>query len=499
MQELYIDGRALDAKEIYLAARNQHPVRISDAVRKKVAENRSYLDKKMEDPSTVIYGINTGFGSLCNIRISDANLKQLQENLVLSHACGMGELVPDSVSRAIQVLKIVNLSHGCSGIRPLLLDQMSLLYNHGLYPVIHQLGSLGASGDLAPLAHLSLPLLGKGFVRSEGLVQPAESALKNKGLQAISLQSKEGLALLNGTQFSLAYACFLVTEGLALLHLSNTLAAMSMEAYNCDIAPFDSLIHLARPHSGQVQVAAEVCAILSGSGIRDMERSSVQDPYSFRCVPQVHGASMAAIQHALDIVNTEINSVTDNPLVFSDADLVLSGGNFHAQPLALVLDYLCIALAELGNISERRVYQLINGDRGLPSYLTKEAGLNSGFMIAQYTAASIVSQNKQYCSPASVDSIVSSKGQEDHVSMASNAATKAFRVMENLKMLLAIEWLTAAQAMEFRRTARTSPQLEAMIERLRAVVKPLEADRFMHADLQATQLLVQSWLEETIC
>jgi histidine ammonia-lyase len=340
--------------------------------------------------------------------------------------------------------------------------------------------------------------LGKGEVWEQNRIVPTEKVLKEKDVAPMRLSSKEGLALLNGTQFSLAYACHIVTEGLGLLQLANRVAALSMDAYNCDVAPLHSLIHQVRPHAGQRQVAEEILTLLSDSEMRRIPRSSVQDPYSFRCVPQVHGASFQALSHARDVVNTEINSVTDNPLVFHEGNCILSGGNFHAQPLALALDYICIALAELGNISERRIYQLINGDRGLPVYLTKEAGLNSGFMIAQYTAASIVSQNKQYCMPASVDSIVSSKGQEDHVSMAANAATKAWKVLENLKNILAVEWLVAAQALEFRRPAKSAAEVEKLVEQLRAKVPFLENDRFMHADLSATVSLVETWLEEQL-
>ena len=496
MQKLIIDGTLLRAKDIYSAAKNHLPVEISEEVLGRVEKNRSYLEKKMEDPNAVIYGINTGFGSLCNVRISDEHLHQLQENLVLSHACGMGEPVPATIVRAMQILKTINLSFGYSGVRSELIQQLCLHYNHGILPIIYQLGSLGASGDLAPLAHLSLPLLGKGSVIVDNRLLPAESALKEKNLFPARLESKEGLALLNGTQFSLAYACVIVSEGLALLHLANQLAALSMEAYNCDTAPLNALIHQVRPHATQALVAAEIMEHLQNSEMRSYPKNSVQDPYSFRCVPQVHGASLHALNHAAEVIQTEINSVTDNPLVFHENDLVLSGGNFHAQPLALILDYAAIALAELGNISERRVYQLINGDRGLPSYLTKEAGLNSGFMIAQYTAASVVSQNKQYCTPASVDSIVSSKGQEDHVSMAANAATKALKVLENLKILLAIEWLTAAQALEFRRPAKCSNSVENMVDLIRKKIEPLEKDRLMHTDLNQAVSVVQSWIEK---
>ncbi|MBK6664812.1 MAG: histidine ammonia-lyase [Saprospiraceae bacterium] len=498
MHQFTIDGSPLNADVIYKASSKQHSLYLSDTVSQKVAKNRAYLDNKMQDPNAVIYGINTGFGSLCNVRISDENLGKLQENLVLSHACGMGERVPEDICRLIHFLKIVNLSHGFSGIRPELLDRLKDIYNAGIIPVIYQQGSLGASGDLAPLAHLSLLLLGKGKVYLNGKETDAASALKMHNIEPLPLKSKEGLALLNGTQFSLAYATKIIAEAKALFHIANKIAALSMEAFVCDIAPFDHLLHDIRPHEGQLTTASEIFALLDGSELRNFQKLSVQDPYSFRCVPQVHGASYQAIKHAEEVINTEINAVTDNPIVFDEDDKVLSGGNFHAQPLALVLDYLAIALSELGSISERRVYQLINGDRGLPAFLTKYPGLDSGFMIAQYTAASIASQNKQYCTPASVDSIVSSKGQEDHVSMAANAATKGFKVLNNLKSLLAIELLTAAQAFEFRRPAKSTPIIESIMTDVRDKIAMLEEDRLMHDDMVMAVSIIDTWIEQEI-
>lgn len=494
MSHLLIDQNSISAEQISEAIHRQYIVEIAPSLLDKVRKNREYLDQKLSQQDVVIYGINTGFGSLCNVRISDENLGKLQENLVLSHACGMGEMVPENICRTIHLLKIINLSHGYSGIRPELLLKLVELYNAGITPVIFQQGSLGASGDLAPLAHLSLILLGKGQVYLNGKIIEADQALTQKGIDKIDLKSKEGLALLNGTQFSLAYASEIITKSQKLLELANKIASMSMDAFVCDIAPFDHLLHDVRPHQGQKKVAQSIYSYLESSGIRNLQRQSVQDPYSFRCVPQVHGASLTAILHAKEVIDTEINSVTDNPIVFDEADKVLSGGNFHAQPLALILDYLAIALSELGSISERRVYQLINGDRGLPAFLTKYPGLDSGFMIAQYTAASIASQNKQYCTPASIDSIVSSKGQEDHVSMAANAATKCYKVLQNLISLLAIELLTAAQAMEFRRPAVSSPEIEALIAELRTQVPMLEEDRLMHDDMKFAENLVKRWI-----
>jgi histidine ammonia-lyase len=498
MNPYIINGNQIKVSELYNLIKDANSVSLGQDVYQKIVSNRQYLESRISDPDSVIYGINTGFGSLCNIQISNENLEKLQENLVLSHACGMGDLVPEYLCKLIHLLKIINLSHGCSGVRVELVQKLIDLYNAGITPVIYQQGSLGASGDLAPLAHLSLPLLGVGKVYLDGVLMDSKTALDQKIISPIVLKSKEGLALLNGTQFSLAYASVIVAEAKSIFYLANKIAALSMDAYVCDISPFDHLLHDIRPHKGQLITAAQIHKLLSESGVRSIEKLSVQDPYSFRCVPQVHGASYQAISHAEEIINTEINSVTDNPNVFHEADKILSGGNFHAQPLALVLDYLAIAMAELGSISERRVYQLINGDRGLPAFLTKYPGLDSGFMIAQYTAASIVSQNKQYCTPASVDSIVSSMGQEDHVSMAANAATKAYKVLQNLKSLLGIELLTAGQAFEFRRPVKSSESLEEMYSILRGQIPFLEEDRLMHNDLKTAENLVKKWVEEGI-
>ncbi|MBK9734845.1 MAG: histidine ammonia-lyase [Saprospiraceae bacterium] len=496
MKPYVINGSQINVSELYKVLFSFQSVSISQETKILITANRQYLERKMADPHAVIYGINTGFGSLCNIQISDENLEKLQENLVLSHACGMGELVPEHICKLMHLLKIINLSHGCSGVRIELVEKLIELYNANIIPVIYQLGSLGASGDLAPLAHLSLPLLGVGQVYFNGSIVDSHMALHATSIKSIILKSKEGLALLNGTQFSLAYASIIVAEAKSVLHLANKIAALSMDAFICDIAPFDHLLHDIRPHRGQIIVASEICNYLKNSDIRSIDKYSVQDPYSFRCVPQVHGASYDAIIHAMEVINTEINSVTDNPIIFHKEDKILSGGNFHAQPLALILDYLAIALSELGSISERRVYQLINGDRGLPAFLTRHPGLNSGFMIAQYTAASIVSQNKQYCTPASIDSIVSSKGQEDHVSMAANAATKTFKILQNLKSLMAIELLTAVQALEFRRPKQSSELLEQMIKECRTEILFLDQDRLMHDDLVKAEKLIQIWIKE---
>jgi len=492
---MHID-KPLTLKDIdHLLTTGKQFVEINTSCLEKIEKNRKYLEAKISDPNQTIYGINTGFGSLCNIRISENELENLQENLVLSHACGMGDSVPKHICKLILLLKIKNFTMGVSGVRPLLVQSLLHLYNQDIIPVIYQMGSLGASGDLAPLAHLSLVLLGKGEVfRDQEIIQTG-TLVDEKKLSPISLHAKEGLALLNGTQFSLSYAVWSVIQGLKIFHLYNKIAAVSMEGFACDIAPFDPLIHEIRPHKGQILTAKEIYNYLNNSEIRKL-KYSVQDPYSFRCVPQVHGATYQALSHVKEIVEIELNAATDNPNIFDEADKILSGGNFHAQPLALALDYLAIAIAELGSISERRVYQLINGERDLPAFLTKHAGLHSGFMIAQYTAASIVSQSKQYCSPASIDSIVSSKGQEDHVSMAANAATKCFKVIQNTKMLMAIEALVAAQALDFRKPVKINPEIEDLYQRIRQHVSFLNEDRLLHNDLISCQNLIEQLINE---
>lgn len=453
---------------------------------RRIQHCRQYLDEKLANSDELIYGINTGFGSLCNVQISNDELEQLQVNLVKSHACGMGEEVPANVVRLMLLLKIQSLSQGYSAVQLETVQRLIDFFNHDILPVVYQQGSLGASGDLAPLAHLSLPLLGLGNVRVGGQLLPAANVNEKMGWKPIRLKSKEGLALLNGTQFCQAYGIWCLLETRRLFDLANRCAALSLDAFDCRVSPFNELLHKIRPHEGQLIVAQTIRRLRQGSELAARKKMSVQDPYAFRCVPQVHGASYDAFAHVESVLLTEVNSVTDNPTIFPDDDAVLSGGNFHAQPLALALDFLAIALAELGGISERRTYQLISGQRDLPDFLTGEGGLNSGLMIPQYTAASIVSQNKQLCTPASVDSIVSSNGQEDHVSMGANAATKAYRVVKNVERILAIEFFTAAQAMEFRRPLRTSEVLENWLGKYREVVPKLEQDRVLRVDLEAT-------------
>ncbi len=455
-------------------------VQLSDGLKRKVSDCRIYLEKKIESGGDPIYGINTGFGILCDTVVSPMELGQLQENLVKSHACGLGDEVPSEVVKLMLLLKIIGLSKGHSGVTLKLLDRLIDMYNQEVLPVVYQQGSLGASGDLAPLAHLSLPLLGLGEVYWKGKKVAAIEVLKTLGWEPLELKAKEGLALLNGTQFMSAYAVSILLKATHAMQQADKVGALSLEAFDGRIEPFFPQLHAVRGHHGQIETAAAIRSWLEGSEWIKQRKKHVQDPYSFRCMPQVHGASKDAIQQAIRVIETEINSVTDNPTIFPEDDLVISGGNFHGQPLALSLDFLAISIAELGSISERRLYQLINGNRELPAFLVKNPGLNSGLMIAQYAAASVVSQNKQLCTPASVDTIDSSKGQEDHVSMGANAATKCWKVMENVESLLGIELLAATQAIEFRGVEKTSPQLKKWVKEYRKHVPFLEEDVETH-------------------
>ena len=445
-----------------------------------IVKCRKFLDSKMGDIGRPVYGITTGFGSLCNITIPEKELSQLQHNLVMSHACGTGETVRPEIVKLMLLLKIQSLSYGFSGVQLITVQRLIDMFNNDVLPIVYQQGSLGASGDLAPLAHLSLPLIGMGEVAYKGEVRPSSEIWSELGWEPIRLQSKEGLALLNGTQFMSAHAVWSLIQAERLSDWADKIGAMSLEAYDGRIEPFYPQVHEVRAHKGQIETAAHIRELLEGSEIIKQKKVHVQDPYSFRCMPQVHGASKDAIRYVKSVIETEINSTTDNPTVFPDEDLIISAGNFHGQPIALPMDMLTLALSELSNISERRIYKLISGQRGLPNFLVAKPGLNSGFMIPQYTAASIVSQSKILCMPASADSIPSSQGQEDHVSMGANAATKLVRVVENTERVLAIELFNAAQALEFRRPLRSSWAIEKIFSGYRKVVPFIDDDRYMH-------------------
>lgn len=489
----YISKETLDFENIDNILNNKLNIALSPEAEQAIIKCRSYLDNKMQIQTDPIYGINTGFGSLCNHVISDDQLNKLQTNLVMSHACGFGDEVPQVIVKLMLLLKVQSLSYGHSGVQLITVKRLIDFFNHDVIPVVYQQGSLGASGDLSPLAHMSLPLLGMGEVYFEGKKLAASDVLKKFNWQPIELQSKEGLALLNGTQFMSAYGVFCCLKVFKLSRLADIIGALSLDAFDGRIEPFHELIQLIRPHKGQIKTARRIKNILEGSELINRKKEHVQDPYSFRCIPQVHGASKDSINYVSYVFRNEINSVTDNPTIFPDEDLIISAGNFHGQPLALALDNLAIAMAELGNISERRTYQLIGGKRNLPHFLVAHPGLNSGFMIPQYTSASIVSQNKQLCTPSSVDSIESSQGQEDHVSMGANAATKTFKVLENLERILSIELFNAAQALEFRRPAKSSDYIENFVAEYRKIVKFIDDDEIMYTNMAKSVDFLRSY------
>ena len=489
----YISTEVLSLETLKEIVLHHKTLELSDEAKVNIQKCRDYLDTKMASHKEPIYGINTGFGSLCNVKISNENLSKLQENLVKSHSCGTGEEVPNAIVKLMLLLKIQSLSYGHSGIQLQTVERLVAFYNNDILPILYTQGSLGASGDLAPLAHMSLPLIGEGEVYFEGKKMHSSEVLKSFNWEPIVLKSKEGLALLNGTQFMSAYGAHILMKADKFSYFADLIGTISLEAFDGRIEPFHELIHYIRPHKGQIVTAKRVKALLEGSEIINQEKKHVQDPYSFRCIPQVHGASKDAIEYVKKVFKTEINSVTDNPNIFIESDQIISGGNFHGQPLALALDFIAIALSELGSISERRTFQLVSGLRNLPAFLVDNPGLNSGLMIPQYTAASIASQNKQLATPSSIDSIVSSNGQEDHVSMGANGATKALRIMENLERILAIELMNASQAIEYRRPLKSSDFIEMFLKSFREEVPLVKEDRILHYDIEKTTAFLNSF------
>ena len=476
----------LTFEEIEEILEKGYTLRLSEESIALIVKSKEYLDRKIRETEGPMYGITTGFGALCNIEISKDDLSKLQENLVLSHACNIGPEVPRDVVRLMLLLKAHALAKGNSAVQLITVERIIDLFNHRITPVVCEQGSLGASGDLAPLAMLFLPLLGHGQVWFEGEKYNASEILQKFGWEPIRLEAKEGLALLNGTQFMSAHAVYTLLKSFRIIKHADIIGALSLDVFDGLIEPFLENIQLIRPHPGQVQTASNFRYLLTGSQLMAKPKKHIQDPYSFRCIPQVHGAVKDAVRYVSEVVEVEINSVTDNPTVFPDEDKIVSGGNFHGEPLALSLDFLAIAMSELGSISERRTYRLISGERDLPEFLVANPGLNSGFMIPQYAAASIVSQNKQLCTPASVDSIPSSNEQEDHVSMGANAATKALKVAENVQRILAIELYNAAQALEFRRPLQTSPYLEDFVAQYRTRVDFVREDTLMYEGINRT-------------
>ncbi len=475
-----ISAEHLSIEKIGEIVYGDYKIELSDDAQRRISECRKYLDKKIEESTVPIYGVTTGFGSLCNVSIGSDYLAQLQINLMMSHACGTGDRVPNDIVKIMLLLKIQSLSYGFSGCQLATVNRLIDFFNNDVYPIVYMQGSLGASGDLVPLAHLSLPLVGLGEVEYKGKVLTSVELLKKFKWQPIQLASKEGLALLNGTQNIGAFAVWSLLQSQRLSKWADNIAAMSLDAYYGLTAPFTDAVHQVRPHKGQIATAARMRELLEGSEIIEKPKSYVQDPYSFRCIPQVHGTVKDTIEYVRSVVDVEVNSATDNPTVCPDEDLIISAGNFHGEPIAMPMDFLAIALCELANISERRIYKLVSGTRGLPSFLVANPGVNSGFMIPQYTAASIVSLNKTLSTPSSVDSIPSSQGQEDHVSMGANAAIKLYKVVLNTERVLAIELFNAAQALDFRRPLKSSPAVEAIHAAYRKVVPFIVDDEVMY-------------------
>lgn len=463
---------------------NGYKLELSDDARNRIIRCREYLDEKIAKTTRPVYGVTTGFGSLCDVSVNPDQLAQLQINLMMSHACGVGDRVPNDIVKMMILLKVQSLSYGYSGCKFDTVQRLVDFFNNDIYPVVYMQGSLGASGDLVPLAHMSLPLVGLGEVEYQGKVVSGAEMLEIFGWEPIHLVSKEGLALLNGTQNMSAFAVWSLLKAQKLSDWSDKIAAMSLDAYHGLLSPFTKAVHVVRPHQGQLDTAAHMMELLEGSEIAATPKDYVQDPYSFRCIPQVHGAAKDTIAYVKSVIDTEINSATDNPTVCPDEDLIISAGNFHGEPIALPMDFLSIGLSELANISERRIYKLVSGTRGLPSFLVAKPGLNSGFMIAQYTAASVVSLNKSLATPSSIDSIPSSQGQEDHVSMGANAAIKLYKIVLNVERVLAIELFNAAQALEFRRPQKSSPVIEKLFDEYRKVVPFIVNDEVMYPHIQ---------------
>lgn len=485
-----LDGHAPDLAQLDRAWENRLSVEITDAVWSRVQASRERIEK-ISAGDAAVYGVNTGFGHLCTKRIDASQIDQLQHNLVISHAVGVGPNAPDAIVRFMMLLKVQALAFGYSGVRCETVRRLVEFINHDFLPIVPTQGSLGASGDLAPLAHMVLPLLGIGNVRCKGREMPATEALKQLQSDPLVLSSKEGLALINGTQFMLAYAAAMVVRARRLVKQADILACMSIEGLQGSIKPFAEKLHALRPHPGAIATSSNVRKMLAGSRILEAHANctKVQDPYSLRCVPQVHGATRQAIEHAANVVEIEIASVTDNPVIFEDGETI-SGGLFHGQPLAIVLDYLAIAIAELGSICERRIFLLLSGHDGLPELLMKETGLNSGFMLPQYTAAALVSENKGLCHPASVDSIPTSLGQEDHVSMGATAATKGWRVLDNVENVLAIEAMCAAQALDFRAPLEPGIGVKIAHQVIREYIVHADADRMFGEDIRSARQLL---------
>ena len=492
MTNYTIKNKNISVDEIYDIVFKNKKLSLSKTVISNINKSRSFLEKKIRDENKPFYGINTGFGDLHNVKIDNDNLEILQSNLLRSHACGTGEKVESNIVKLMMLLKIISLSKGFSGIKLETVERLLFFYNNNIFPVVYKYGSLGASGDLSPLSHMSLPIIGEGEVEYKGEVIDSKKVLKKYSLKKISLGLKEGLALINGTQFMLSSLLYSLFDAYRISYLADKISSVSLEAFNCDLSPFDKLISQIRPQKGQIDVSKRVLNFLKGSSIGSISKEDVQDPYSFRCIPQVHGATLDSINYCSKVIEIEVNSVTDNPLIFPNENKIISGGNFHGQPLALIIDFLKISLSELGNISERRTFNLMSGKRNLPSFLTKNPGLNSGLMIIQYTAASLVSANKQFSTPSSIDSITSSNGQEDHVSMGANGANQLREICSNLYDILAIELISAAQAKDFN-IIKSSKIISEFLKKLRVISPKISNDKIMYVEIKKVNNFIKNY------
>ncbi len=484
--KLTVANQLVTLSDLRSVWREATTVVLEEDARRRIAESQELIDDVVAHGDQV-YGVNTGFGQLAQVRISDDELAHLQDNLVRSHAVGVGEDLDDDVVRLIMLMKVVALAEGFSGVRPELVDALCALINNNIYPRIPARGSVGASGDLAPLAHMAGALIGIGEVRVNGNLVPAATALERAGIKPVRLAPKEGLALLNGTQVSTALALAAVFRTENVLAAALMAGAMSSDAIRGSDTPFDRRIQSVRGHGGQIAVAGVLRDLMRGSEIRasHVKCDRVQDPYSVRCQPQVMGACLDVLRHVCSVLETEANAVTDNPLVFADSRAVLSGGNFHAEPVALAADYLALAIAEIGALSERRIALLIDSHlSGLPPFLVEHEGLNSGFMMAQVTAAALASENKSHAHPASVDSLPTSANQEDHVSMATYAARRLHTMLDNVSDIIAIELLAAAQGIEFHRPQKSSDAIEEIIGELRTISPVYDQDRSLSSDIR---------------
>lgn len=481
-----IDSKSLRIEDVINVSKNNYQVSLSKKVIQKINEGRQVVEKALK-ATTTIYGINTGFGAFCRKVISKNSIKQLQKNLLLSHSVGVDKPFSEEVVRAIMLLRAHTLASGNCGVRLELVQTLLNMLNNGVHPYIPQKGSVGASGDLAPLAHLGLVLIGEGQAFYNGKLLSGKEVMELAKIKLLELEAKEGVALINGTQVMTAIAAQVVFEAEIIMKTADIIAACTIDALKGSDVPFDRRLHELRPHAGQLKSAENVRLLMRNSEIRESHRGCdhVQDAYSMRCVPQVHGASRDTLDYVKKVVEIEINSVTDNPIVFPETNEFLSGGNFHGQPVALVMDYLGIALSEIANISERRIERMVNSklSEHLPPFLVKDEGINSGFMVTQYTAASLVSENKVLAHPASVDSIPTSANQEDHVSMGTISARKAQAILSNVEYVLAIELLCAIQALDFMRDLKAGEGIEIIYKLVREKVSFLDKDRVLHKDI----------------